>query len=68
MISKAQVPMYLSIVDDIKNKILANNLKPFEFIGTQIDTAKKYNTSEITSRRALKQLTEQGYVYMVNAS
>lgn len=60
-----KTPMYQYIVNDIKRKIESGELKPHDPLPTQIDLAKEYNTSEITSRRALSDLVQEGYVYRI---
>jgi DNA-binding LacI/PurR family transcriptional regulator len=52
-------------MNDIKRKIDSGELKPHDPLPTQIDLAKEYNTSEITSRRALSDLVQEGYVYRI---
>ncbi|UVI29610.1 GntR family transcriptional regulator [Paenibacillus spongiae] len=61
----AKTPMYQFIMDDIKGKIAEGILKPHDPLPTQIDLARQYNTSEITSRRALSDLVQEGYIYRV---
>lgn len=58
-------PMYQFIVDDIKEKITAGLLKDGDAIPTQIELAKEYDTSEITSRRALTELVNDGVVVRI---
>ncbi|MDF2814733.1 MAG: GntR family transcriptional regulator [Paenibacillus sp.] len=60
-----KTPMYQHIMNDIKRKISAGELKPHHLLPTQIELAKEYNTSEITSRRALSDLVQEGVVYRV---
>ncbi|RUS46682.1 substrate-binding domain-containing protein [Cohnella sp. AR92] len=60
-----KTPMYQYIMNDIKQKIESGELKPHDPLPTQIDLAKEYNTSEITSRRALSDLVQEGYVYRI---
>ncbi|WP_372629902.1 GntR family transcriptional regulator [Cohnella sp.] len=60
-----KTPMYRHIMNDIKRKIETGELKAHDPLPTQIDLAKEYNTSEITSRRALSDLVQEGYVYRI---
>ncbi|MBP2110605.1 GntR family transcriptional regulator [Paenibacillus silagei] len=60
-----KTPMYQYIMNDIKHKIETGELRPHDPLPTQIDLAKEYNTSEITSRRALSDLVQEGYVYRI---
>lgn len=54
--------LYQQIYKDIKTKILSGELRPNDPIATQIELAKQYNVSEVTSKRALKELAEEGLV------
>ncbi|BBH24094.1 hypothetical protein Back11_54390 [Paenibacillus baekrokdamisoli] len=60
-----KTPMYQYIMNDIKRKIAVGELKPHDSLPTQIELAKAYNTSEITSRRALSDLVQEGFVYRI---
>ncbi|MGN7355827.1 GntR family transcriptional regulator [Paenibacillus sp. SAF-054] len=60
-----KTPMYQYIMNDIKRKIETGELKPHDPLPTQIDMAKEYNTSEITSRRALSDLVQEGFIYRI---
>lgn len=57
--------MYQYIINDIKRRIESGELQPHNPLPTQIELAKEYNTSEITSRRALSELVQEGYVYRI---
>lgn len=57
--------MYQTIVDDLKKKIAAGAFDLNEPLPTQVEFAKIYNTSEITTRRALTELANEGYIYRV---
>lgn len=58
-------PMYQYIVDDFKGKIRKGEISGDEPIPSQIELAKVYGTSEITSRRALTELANEGVIYRV---
>jgi len=60
-----KTPMYRTIVDDLKRKIADGAFDPNEPLPTQVEFAKIYNTSEITTRRALTDLANEGYIYRV---
>jgi len=60
-----RIPKYKLMIDEIKAKVNSGELKPHDYLGTQVDLAKKYRTSEITSRRALDELSNEGIVYRV---
>ncbi|WP_256256443.1 substrate-binding domain-containing protein [Paenibacillus sp. BC26] len=59
------MPLYKFIVEDIKEKIGSGQLKDGDAIPTQIELAKLYETSEITSRRALSELVNEGLVVRI---
>ncbi|WP_256208891.1 substrate-binding domain-containing protein [Paenibacillus sp. CF384] len=59
------MPLYKFIVEDIKAKIGSGQLKDGDSIPTQIELAKLYETSEITSRRALSELVNEGLVVRI---
>ncbi|HZG88174.1 GntR family transcriptional regulator [Paenibacillus sp.] len=60
-----KTPMYQTIVDDLKQKIAAGAFPLHEPLPTQVEFARIYNTSEITTRRALTELANEGYIYRV---
>lgn len=60
-----KMPMYQYIMKDIKRRIEAGEFKAHDPLPTQIELARQYNTSEITSRRALSDLVQEGYVYRI---
>lgn len=62
---KAREPIFQTIIDDVINKIARKELKPHDYIGTQIDLARSYETSETTSRKALERLVQQGLIYRI---
>ncbi|MBM7567736.1 GntR family transcriptional regulator [Paenibacillus sacheonensis] len=62
---KDTMPLYKSIVEDIKSKIHNGELKEGDSIPTQIELARLYDTSEITSRRALSELAGEGLVVRI---
>lgn len=55
-------PMYIQIADNLREKILTNELKPGESLGTQTEFEKTYGVSTITIRQALQILTEEGLI------
>ncbi|MDG0813891.1 GntR family transcriptional regulator [Cohnella rhizosphaerae] len=60
-----KMPMYQYIVNDLRRKIERGELNPHDPLPTQIELAKEYNTSEITSRRAMSELVKEGHVYRI---
>jgi DNA-binding LacI/PurR family transcriptional regulator len=59
------IPIYEQIFEELKEKITKGELKPDDPIPTQLELAAIYNTSEITSRRALTELAKEGLIYRV---
>ncbi|MFC3804042.1 GntR family transcriptional regulator [Cohnella sp. GCM10012308] len=54
---------YQVIVDDIKAKIATGEWPPDSLIPSQTELANMYETSEMTSRRALSELVNEGLIY-----
>ncbi|WP_308638309.1 GntR family transcriptional regulator [Paenibacillus silvisoli] len=65
MTTRESMPLYRFIVEDLKAKISSGHLKDGDAIPNQIELAKLYETSEITSRRALSELVNEGFVVRV---
>ncbi|XID90165.1 GntR family transcriptional regulator [Paenibacillaceae bacterium WGS1546] len=59
------VPLYQVMVDELKAKIRNGEYSKDQALPNQSQLAGLYNTSEITSRRALSELVNEGYVYRV---
>ncbi|QGQ95197.1 GntR family transcriptional regulator [Paenibacillus psychroresistens] len=62
-----KIYMYQQIVNDYKQKILSGELKPHDSIPNQSDLARLYNTSEMTSRRALSELVLEDLIYRIRS-
>lgn len=56
-------PLYLQIIDDIKSKIAARQLKAGDQIGSHAELTSKYGVSLITVKKALTTLIQQGVLY-----
>src|SRR5689334_9322676 len=56
-------PLYRQIYNDIQSKIVGGELAPHSPIPTQVELANLYNVSEVTSKRALKELANDGLIY-----
>jgi len=56
-------PLYLQIVEDIKEKILTNQLKPGDRVGSHSTLTHEYGVSLITVKRALNELLKDGFLY-----
>jgi DNA-binding LacI/PurR family transcriptional regulator len=58
-------PMYHQIYEDLKKKIKEGEFPPNEAFPTQVELANIYGTSEITTRRALSELVNEGFIYRI---
>lgn len=58
-------PVYLQIVEDIKNKISSGELKPGDAIASEAALCREYNTSRMTVRKGLAVLVSEGYIYSI---
>jgi LacI family transcriptional regulator len=56
-------PLYLQIVDDIKSKIAAKELKADDQLGSHAELAANYGVSLITVKKALTTLIHEGVVF-----
>lgn len=59
------LPIYLQIVEDIKEKINSGELKPGDPIYSENTLCKNYNTSRMTVRKGLAILVNEGYIYSI---
>lgn len=59
------VPLYKTIYSDLRRQIMSGELAPHTPLPLQGEIAKQYNTSEITSRRALTELAKDQWIYRV---
>lgn len=62
---QGKIPMYQVIANDLKQRILEGRMNPEEPLPTQVELAKQFQTSEITSRRALEELVKAGYIHRI---
>jgi len=60
--------LYETIVSDLREKILGGTYKPDDRLPTEHELAERYGVSRITSKRALEELKQLGYVYRVRGS
>lgn len=58
-------PVYLSIVQDIKEKIFSGQLKVGDPIASEMNLSKEYGTSRMTVRKSLGILSNEGYIYSI---
>ncbi|MCL6449314.1 MAG: GntR family transcriptional regulator [Armatimonadetes bacterium] len=56
------VPLYQQIVDQVRAKILAGELRPDELLPSIRELAKDLTTSVITTRRAYLELEKEGLI------
>jgi LacI family repressor for deo operon, udp, cdd, tsx, nupC, and nupG len=63
MLKEKKKPLYQIIVDDLKKRIQAGEFEPTLPFPSQSELTKMYNTSEITTRRALSELAKEGIIY-----
>lgn len=60
-----ELPIYRRIADDYRNRIASGELSPGTLIPPQTDLAVLHSTSEVTIRKALKLLVDDGLIYRV---
>jgi len=58
-------PMYQIMIEGLKEKIRIGAYTKDQPLPNQMELAKLYGTSEITSRRALSELVAEGFVYRI---
>ncbi|MFZ7131143.1 MAG: GntR family transcriptional regulator [Eubacteriales bacterium] len=61
-----ELQIYKSIVEDIKSKINAGIYHSGDQLPTEADLKNIYNTSKSTVRKALKILSDEGYIYAIH--
>lgn len=61
-------PRYLTIYNHLKEQILSGTLKPDQQLPTELQLAKDYGVSRITSKRALTELESNGLIYRQQGS
>jgi len=59
------VPLYVQIKEDILAQIRSGQLSPDSVVPSEWELAQKYDVSRMTSRAALTELTQEGYLYRV---
>ena len=63
MIFNGNIPIYVQIMDDIKEKILLKTLKPNERISSVRSLADEYNVNQNTIQRVCTELEREGIIY-----
>ena len=65
--NSSNVPIYEQIKEQIKGKIISNELKPGEMLPSIRSLAKDLRISVITTKSAYEQLEQEGYVETIAA-
>ncbi|MGX7059841.1 GntR family transcriptional regulator [Vagococcus humatus] len=55
-------PLYVSIAEELSNKILSNYFKEGELLPTELQLCRYFNVSRVTIRQSLQLLVEKGFV------
>ena len=58
--------IYVYIKDDIKQQILRGDLKPGDRVLSEAEICEQYNVSRISSKRALDELSKEGYIRRIS--
>ncbi|AOT71006.1 GntR family transcriptional regulator [Geosporobacter ferrireducens] len=58
-------PVYVKIVEDIRNKVNNGDLEPGDDIPSETTLCKEYDTSRMTVRKGLAILANEGYIYSI---
>lgn len=61
MIMDSSKPLYLQVEADIKNRILSKQYMPGDKLPTENELSDQYNVSKITIRKAIQNLSDEGY-------
>ena len=64
---KREKPLYRMIFETLKEAILSGGLAPGTQLPTEMELMARYSTSRITASRAMKELTDLGYITRVKA-
>ncbi|MWV43724.1 GntR family transcriptional regulator [Paenibacillus sp. HJL G12] len=63
-----QKPLYMVIIEDLKEKILSGEYKEDQQLPTEMELAERSGVSRITSKRALIELEREGLIYRKRGS
>jgi len=63
-----QKPLYVVIMEDLKEKILSGEYKEEQQLPTEVELAEQSGVSRITSKRALIELEREGLIYRKRGS
>lgn len=58
-------PVYITIVEDLKKKIIGGLFKPGDAIDSETTLCKEYGASRMTVRKGLAILANEGYIYSI---
>lgn len=58
-----EIPIYLQIIDDIKNQIICNKYSPMEKIPSVRELSYVYQVNPNTIQKALTELEDMGLIY-----
>lgn len=57
--------LYLTVVEDLKKKIIDGKLKPDDMLKSESEMMKEYSVSRMTLRKSLSLLSNEGYIFSV---
>ncbi|MHC6178970.1 GntR family transcriptional regulator [Clostridium sp. JNZ X4-2] len=58
-------PIYVRIVEDIRNEISSGGLNPGDALPSETSLCSEYDTSRMTVRKGLSILSNEGYIYSI---
>lgn len=59
------IPLYKQIINDILTRILSGDLRPGDRIPSEHELSETYRVSSITSKNALAELSDKGYILRI---
>jgi len=62
------IPLYMQIIEYLKEKIYSNELKSGDPLPTEAELAEMFDVSRITSNRAFVELEREGLIYRIRGS
>ena len=65
---QANIPIYLQIMDDIKQQIVSGRLKPGDKLASVRDLAMQYGVNPNTVQKSFEQLEQNGLIYSIRGS
>jgi len=63
ILNERKTPLYKIIMEHLKSKIYDKELLPGQQLPTELELAKEFNVSRITSKKALEELEKEGLIY-----